>query len=237
MIISRYVCLFFIYSFLGWVYESIYCTIKTRHWQNRGFLYGPIIPIYGFGAVIISIFVNVAADNRVTTPVWKVFLVSMIGSAILEFATSWGLEKIFHARWWDYSSWPLNLDGRISLFTSMGFGLAGVLIIYVIKPVAEGLMDKVPPLATEVLALAFIMLLAADFTTIINDLKHFNKVVLHYRDMFDESVGSIVDVTVQQTEEIKEMTSGVVRKVRRFSDSDEKMKLLKNYAVSLFERK
>lgn len=237
MIISRYVCLFFIYSFLGWVYESIYCTIKTRRWQNRGFLYGPIIPIYGFGAVIISIFVNVAADNRVTTPVWKVFLVSMIGSAILEFATSWGLEKIFHARWWDYSSWPLNLDGRISLFTSMGFGLAGVLIIYVIKPIAEGLMDKVPPLATEVLALAFIMLLAADFTTIINDLKHFNKVVLHYRDMFDESVGSIVDATVQQTEEIKEMTSGVVRKVRRFSDSDEKMKLLKNYAVSLFERK
>ncbi|MBR5991497.1 MAG: hypothetical protein IK036_01945, partial [Clostridia bacterium] len=79
--------------------------------------------------------------------------------------------------------------------------------------------------------------LAADFTTIINDLKHFNKVVLHYRDMFDESVGSIVDATVQQTEEIKEMTSGVVRKVRRFSDSDEKMKLLKNYAVSLFERK
>ncbi|MBR5015855.1 MAG: putative ABC transporter permease [Clostridia bacterium] len=237
MIISRYVCLFFIYSFLGWVYESIYCTIKTRRWQNRGFLYGPIIPIYGFGAVIISIFVNVAADNRVTTPVWKVFLVSMIGSAILEFATSWGLEKIFHARWWDYSSWPLNLDGRISLFTSMGFGLAGVLIIYVIKPIAEGLMDKVPPLATEVLALAFIMVLAADFTTIINDLKHFNKVVLHYRDMFDESVGSIVDATVQQTEEIKEMTSGVVRKVRRFSDSDEKMKLLKNYAVSLFERK
>ncbi|MBO4445500.1 MAG: putative ABC transporter permease [Clostridia bacterium] len=237
MIISRYVCLFFIYSFLGWVYESIYCTIKTRRWQNRGFLYGPIIPIYGFGAVIISIFVNVAADNRVTTPVWKVFLVSMIGSAILEFATSWGLEKIFHARWWDYSSWPLNLDGRISLFTSMGFGLAGVLIIYAIKPIAEGLMDNVPPLATEVLALAFIMLLAADFTTIINDLKHFNKVVLHYRDMFDESVGSIVDATVQQTEEIKEMTSGVVRKVRRFSDSDEKMKLLKNYAVSLFERK
>ena len=98
MIVCRYVCLFFIYSFLGWVYESIYCTIKTRRWQNRGFLYGPIIPIYGFGAVIISIFVNVAADNRVTTPVWKVFIVSMLGSAILEFVTSWGLERIFHAR-------------------------------------------------------------------------------------------------------------------------------------------
>ncbi|MBQ2500631.1 MAG: hypothetical protein II522_04115, partial [Clostridia bacterium] len=69
-----------------------------------------------------------------------------------------------------------------------------------------------------------------------DDLKHFNKLVLHYRDIFDENMGSFVDATVQQTEEVKEITSGVVRKVRRFSDSDEKTKLLKNYVLSLFER-
>ena len=106
---------FFIYSFMGWIYESIFCTIKEKKWCNRGFLYGPIIPIYGFGAVIISIFVNVSVDNHVTTPWWKVFLVSMVGSAILEYVTSWALEKIFHARWWDYSNMPLNILGQICL--------------------------------------------------------------------------------------------------------------------------
>ena len=237
MIICRYVCLFFIYSFMGWIYESIFCTIKEKKWCNRGFLYGPIIPIYGFGAVIISIFVNVSVDNHVTTPWWKVFLVSMVGSAILEYVTSWALEKIFHARWWDYSNMPLNLHGRINIISSTGFGLAGVLIIYVIKPFAEKVVLTWHPLLVEGLALLFSMILAADIMMVITDLKHFDKVVLHYRDIFDEGMGTFVDGAVEQTEEIKDITSGVVRKVRRFSDSDEKTVLLKKYVVSLFERK
>lgn len=236
MIICKYVCLFFIYSFMGWIYETLFCTIKGKKWENRGFLYGPIIPIYGFGAVIISIFATVAEDNHVTTPVWKVFLVSMIGSAILEYVTSWALEKIFHARWWDYSNIPLNVQGRINLFSSIGFGLAGVLIIYVLKPFAEGIVDGVSPLVVETMALLLVMILAADFSLIVNQLKQFDQVVLHYRDVFDENMGSIVDATVQQTEEIKQMTGGVVRKIRQFSDSDEKTKLLKQYMISLFER-
>jgi uncharacterized membrane protein len=236
MIICRYVVLFFIYSFMGWVYESIYCTVKDKKWRNRGFLYGPIIPIYGFGAVIISIFVSVAEDNKVTTPVWKVFLVSMIGSAIMEYVTSWAMEKIFHARWWDYSNMPLNINGRINLISSTGFGLAGVLIIYVLKPFVEGIIDGWHPLVIESLALFFVIILGMDLSMIVDDLKHFDKLVLHYRDIFDENMGSFVDATVQQTEEVREITSGVVRKVRRFSDSDEKTKLLKNYVLSLFER-
>lgn len=236
MIVCRYICLFFIYSFIGWIYESTYCTIRQKKWENRGFLYGPIIPIYGFGAVIISIFVNVAEDYKVTTPMWKVFLVSMIGSAVLEYVTSWGLEKMFHARWWDYSNVPLNVNGRINLFSSIGFGLAGVLIIFVIEPIAERFMNNFSPLTVEVFAVFLAMIMAADLSMIVDDLKHFDKVVLHYRDLFDENMGSFVDATVQQTEEIREITSGVVRKVRRFSDSDEKTKLLKQYVISLFER-
>ena len=81
MWISRYFVYFVIFSFFGWIYESIYCTIKSKRWENRGFLYGPLCPIYGAGGVGIT-------------------------AIVLEYGTSWTLEKLFHAYWWDYSEMP-----------------------------------------------------------------------------------------------------------------------------------
>ena len=121
MWLSRYICLFFIYSFMGWIYETLYCTIKNGKWENRGFLFGPACPIYGTGAVAISVIMKVTIGNGIVLSLWQIFLIAFIGSAGLEYITSWGLEKLFHAAWWDYSDFPLNLHGRISLFTSLGF--------------------------------------------------------------------------------------------------------------------
>ena len=146
---SKYICLFIIYSVIGWIYESIFCTIKTKKWENRGFLYGPVCPIYGTGALAISIIVTKFSQQGIVLNPIFIFLISFVGSAFLEYMTSWVLEKAFHALWWDYSRLPFNIQGRISLFTSIGFGFAGLLVTYVIVPPVESFVQNASPLITS----------------------------------------------------------------------------------------
>lgn len=103
MIICKYVVIFFFYSMLGFIYESIYSSIKKHEWQNRGFFYGPIIPIYGVGACIGTLlFYDLNIPFLAEKNVIVIFLVGYFGSIILEYSTGYALEKIFHAIWWDY---------------------------------------------------------------------------------------------------------------------------------------
>lgn len=119
-----------VFSVLGWVYECIYCSIKSGHWENRGFLFGPVCPIYGTGAISVFILVEyVHFMSFEVPPLWQIFLIFALGSAVLEYTTSWIMEKFFHARWWDYSNLPLNLNGRICLPASILFGVMGILIL------------------------------------------------------------------------------------------------------------
>ena len=132
--ISKYFIEFIVYSFCGWIWECCYCTVRTHKWQNRGFLYGPIVPIYGTGAVAaMLIFGGLGRTypflDGAALPVWKLFLICAAASAVLEYLTSYTLERIFHARWWDYSDMPLNVNGRICLPATTLFGVAGVLIV------------------------------------------------------------------------------------------------------------
>jgi uncharacterized membrane protein len=203
MWISRYACLFVIYSFLGWVYETIYCTVKGGKWENRGFLFGPVCPIYGTGAIAISAVMSLTAQNSIELSAWQIFLISVVGSAVLEFVTSWVLEKTFHALWWDYSKLPFNIQGRISLFTSLGFGVAGLLIVYYIAPATEEVMVTVPSIMTELLSLILIFLFAADLTLTVVALYHFEKVVARVEDSFNNGMEAIVDSTVQRTQRVK----------------------------------
>ena len=87
------------YSFFGWVYESILCSITSGTLVNRGFLNGPLCPIYGFGALTIIL----AFWQEPDISVWNLFFSSMVLTCTLEYVTSWAMEKLFHARWWDYS--------------------------------------------------------------------------------------------------------------------------------------
>ena len=144
MSISLLFLWFMIFSLFGWIYECIFCTIKNGHWENRGFLFGPICPIYGVGAVSVITLFGLLFRTDEPLPLWEVFLISMIGSAILEYATSFLLEKIFHAIWWDYSNIPLNINGRICLPASLGFGVLGVLIYRFVLPVVMRLSGHIP---------------------------------------------------------------------------------------------
>ena len=139
---------FFIYSFFGWIYESTYVSIRKRTWINRGFLNGPIIPIYGFGATFFYImFFNshmVHLTKSVTVEhITILYFIGMISATVLEYVTSWFMEKIFHAKWWDYSHYKYNINGRISLIPSLFWGVLSVVMAFVIQPKVSILTDKI----------------------------------------------------------------------------------------------
>ncbi|MCR4901966.1 MAG: putative ABC transporter permease [Butyrivibrio sp.] len=162
MILARYFDYFVVFSFIGWIYECTYCTVTNKKWSNRGFLYGPICPIYGTGAVLAMIIFTYVPSLSFESPAWKIFLICMVGSAFLEYPTSFFLEKKFHAVWWDYSNIPLNLNGRISLPTACGFGAAGILVVKFLLPFVNSLHVEQYPIITELLALIFMGILGAD---------------------------------------------------------------------------
>lgn len=187
MIIAQYFCEFIFYSFLGWVWESIYCTIKEKRWQDRGFLFGPYCPIYGscvVGAEILFGHILPGDLNEMSFPL--IFGISFIGSAIAEYSTSWVLEKRFHARWWDYSYMPLNLNGRICLPASIGFGVAGVFCVKVLIPWMNGLHAEIPGLAYEGVAMLLALVFGADIALTEASLNALLKRLEDYKTDFNE---------------------------------------------------
>lgn len=201
MTFSSYVVLFTLCSFAGWVYESIHSVIRTGKWDRRGFLYGPICPIYGVGVVGITLIVKAITD-MVGAPLawWEVFLVSFFGSMLLEYPTSYFLEKWFHAYWWDYSNVPLNVNGRISVPTAAVFGAGGLLAIYVIYPLWLSVVAAIPSIAIEIAAYAIVILITIDATLTVSALTDFQKIVASADRDFNERAGEIAErVTGGQT--------------------------------------
>ncbi len=212
MLPGRYICLFLVYSMLGWVYESLFCTVKAGQWENRGFLFGPACPIYGTGAVAISLITKLIPAGG-TLRLWQVFLISAAGSAILEYLTSLVLEKLFHALWWDYSDLPFNLHGRISLFTTLGFGAAGILIVRWIAPFTEQMAGRFSPLALEYLAFPLFGIFAADLTLTVTVLRHFDRLVESAETRFNDRMEKVVGTTVQKTTRIRDSVSARQKRI------------------------
>ena len=187
MIISHYIVGFVVFSFCGWVWESFYCMMNTGKWENRGFLFGPYCPIYGL-AVMIAYFIFTAGLFPVTTssnPL-TVFLICMFGSAIIEYLTSYILEKRYHARWWDYSKLPFNIQGRIALPISIAFGLAGIVVVRYLLPLLQSYKPHGPSLFIEGLSLFLVFLMSADFGITLASLSeitnHLNEVENEFGD-------------------------------------------------------
>lgn len=163
MLVSQYFVFFIFFSFLGWVWETIYCSSTEKHFSNRGFLFGPICPIYGASIVAgIILFTQIHIFNPEDMALWQIFLICAIGSAIAEFGTSYYLEKRFHARWWDYSNVPFNLQGRICLPCSIAFGLAGVVLVHWMLTELNHIEMVVSPFIFEILALILMGIFGAD---------------------------------------------------------------------------
>ena len=130
---------FFVYGFLGWCIEVSYATTQQRKFVNRGFLNGPICPIYGVGVTVVVYFLTPYKDNLIL-----LYALSTVLVTVLEGLTGYLMDKIFHHKWWDYTNQPLNIGGYVCLIFSLVWGVACVLIVRVIHPVIHKILTFIP---------------------------------------------------------------------------------------------
>jgi len=164
---SYYVWLFLFYSIIGWLYEVVLAFIYGYGFVNRGFLFGPYLPLYGTGALLLIILLqglmkrDLRAGRLKITP--GIVFLSIIGvTTALEYAVGWFLETVFDQRFWDYSTYRYQLHGRISLSASIRFGFGGMLFLYLLLPVFIKVIGKIPQKQRFVLSVCIIGLLIAD---------------------------------------------------------------------------
>lgn len=151
------VLLFFAFSFAGWLWEVGIHIVTQGIFVNRGTMYGPWLPIYGCGAVLVLLLLRKVFKNPPLT-----FVVSMVVCSIIEYFASWYLEKAHGIRWWDYSGYFMNLNGRICLEGAVVFGLACCLVVYFVGPLLGELIDKMPPQRRMALSLVLAALFLID---------------------------------------------------------------------------
>lgn len=156
--IVKYILLFFFYSFAGWCLESLYCSIGEKKLINRGFLTGPMCPIYGTAAIVLTVLIyNPFKDKPLL-----VFILGIIFCDIVEYLTSLIMEKLFAARWWDYTYEFMNLGGRICLKHSLYWGIISVFFVNVIHPSVDALYDKINGNYTTYILIAVLVVFALD---------------------------------------------------------------------------
>lgn len=189
--IRVYFLLFITYAFLGWCMEVIGKLIQYRRFINRGFLIGPYCPIYGYGAILITFLLKKYTDDPIT-----LFIMAILVCGILEYLTSYFMEKIFHARWWDYSQKKFNINGRICLDTIIPFGLLGMFIMYVSNPFLIGKIESLPEIWLNILFWILLVIYLVD--NIISGK------VINYVGKTTEKFGKDLDNTEEITKKVKE---------------------------------
>ncbi len=206
--------IFFTYGFLGWCSEVAFATLKTGGFVNRGFLNGPICPIYGFGMLIVVVCLTPLNDS------WPLlFLGSMALTTALEFFTGWVLEKLFHTKWWDYSERKFNVKGYICLEFSILWGLACVLIMRVLHPEIMRFLHWVPHrLGLCVIALCVVLGiidLAATVSAIRGLQKRLRRLTAMAEGMHDvsDSLGENISGAVQAVKAYTEEEKAVLEEV------------------------
>lgn len=157
---------FFIYCFIGWIWESSLISMRKKRFINRGFLHGPWLPIYGFGAFCILVTTGPVRSSLPLT-----FLVGMISASLLEYFTGAAMEKLFHTRYWDYSNSRFNLNGHICLEVSLGWGICASVLTTCIHPHLEKLISHIPTTSAQIASMLLVILFASDVTESVHEAK------------------------------------------------------------------
>lgn len=167
--VEKYILWLMFYSIAGWIYESLLCSFSAHRLINRGFLNGPYCPIYGFGAVL-----DIMLLGWIQNPVLLFFLGAVV-TCSLEYVTSYLMELLFHARWWDYSERRFNINGRVCLIGAVVFGAFSVVLILCIHPLVVHYTELLPPLALHLCAGGLLVLFGTDTAVTIGGFSGFNK--------------------------------------------------------------
>ncbi|MGO5051114.1 putative ABC transporter permease [Lachnospiraceae bacterium LCP25S3_G4] len=161
---------FFVYGFLGWCTEVAYAGIRESRFVNRGFLNGPICPIYGFGVVAVVTLLEPYKAN-----IFVLYITSVILVTILEYVTGLILEKIFHNKWWDYSSRPFNIQGYVCLLFSTIWGVACVLIVEFIHPLMQKGLSFIPYVIGMLIVVVLLVAMISDLYVTASEILKMNK--------------------------------------------------------------
>ena len=187
-----YFFIFIIYTFLGWVLEVAFIFIKTNRFVNRGFLIGPACPIYGFGALIMMFYLTQYKDEPFT-----VFIMGAFICSTLEYITSYIMEKIFKARWWDYSDKKFNVNGRICLTYAFLFGLCGVIMICFTNPIIIYLLNLIPENIMVIISSSFLIIFITDVLVSFNIISKFKTTALNIAKDSTEEINKKVIETIK----------------------------------------
>lgn len=170
--LSQWLLFFFLYSFLGWIWESGYVSVRKHRWVNRGFMHGPMLPLYGSGAVSVLIITLPVRENL---PL--VFIMGMIGATLLEFFTGMIMESLFHVRYWDYSHLKFNIKGYICPVASLCWGVFSIMMVKVVHIPIEEVILKIPMTIADGLAFVLTVVAAVDFTQSFNEAMDMKKML------------------------------------------------------------
>lgn len=209
---SKYIIIFFGYSVLGWLIENTTQLIEKHKITNRGFLVGPYCPIYGTGALLLHFLLNKYQNDPIV-----LFILSVIVCCSLEYLTSYIMEKVFNARWWDYSSKKFNINGRICLETGIPFGLFGMCSIYFLNPIIFSFLNKIPSTTLVIIAFILSFIIAIDFSISFNIISRFKNDAFRLKE----------DNTEEISNKVKEELIKVSKSYKRLLKSFPKLKIKK----------
>lgn len=187
--IKLYILIFFIYAIAGWIMETTTISIRNKKFVNRGFLVGPVCPIYGYGVVLISVLLKKYQEDIVAT-----FCMSIIICGLLEYFTSFFMEKIFKARWWDYSQKKFNINGRICLENLVLFGIASCIIVYIVNPFIIGKINLIPQNIQSLIIILLLLIHVVD-----NIISY--KIILNLKQVSKE----VKDNTIEISEKVRKI--------------------------------
>lgn len=179
--------LFSVYSCLGWICESIYCSVPAKRWINRGFLNGPFCPVYGFGALlIIGALSPLLPLYPFPLDLVLLFFAAVLLTSALEYLTSVLLEKLFHTSWWDYSQHRFQINGRVCLLNSFLFGIMSVFVLKVLHPPIQELLQTFPRTATFPVAGGLFVYFILDGTVTVIGILRMNGKLVQLQQILDE---------------------------------------------------
>lgn len=152
-----YFMLFIAYSLIGWVVEVVGILIQEKKFINRGFLIGPYCPIYGVGGITIILLLNKYMEDPII-----LFVMAIVICSLLEYFTSYVMEKLFKTRWWDYSNFKFNINGRICLETMWAFGALACFVIYIINPPLISFLESLPDIVFSIITYSIMVIFLTD---------------------------------------------------------------------------
>lgn len=206
--IEIYFMLFMIYSVEGWIMECTLGLIEKHKFVNRGFLIGPYCPIYGFGVLSVSLLLSKISNNIIL-----LFLLSTLICGTLEYLTSYFMEKIFKARWWDYTRRKFNINGRVCLETLIPFGIISVLIICFANPWWINNLHKIPTNVLHILSISLFIIYIIDTFISFNIILKFKNMTKKEKDNTEEITKKVKETAEAAIEKLKNEKANLMNKI------------------------